>query len=167
VPVFLTILFAMFMHGGFAHIAGNMLFLLIFGDNVEDRLGRLRFLLFYLACGVAATLAHVYASLWAGRDLLVPSLGASGAISGVLGAYLLMFPRKRVRLLMFFTIVEVPAFVAVGLWFVFQLVNGLGYLGGGTGGGVAYAAHVGGFLFGFATVKLWALGRRRLESRPR
>jgi membrane associated rhomboid family serine protease len=159
VPVFLTILFAMFMHGGLAHIAGNMLFLFVFGDNVEDRLGRLRFLLFYLACGVAATLAHVYTTLWTGQNLMVPSLGASGAISGVLGAYLLLFPRKRVRILMFYSIVEVPAIIAVGLWFVFQVINSLGYLGGSRGG-VAYAAHVGGFVFGLATVKLWALGRR-------
>ena len=167
VSVYLTILFAMFMHGGIAHIAGNMLYLLIFGDNIEDRLGHLRFLLFYLACGVVATLAHVYASLWMGRDLGTPSLGASGAISGVLGAYLLLFPLRRVRIFVFFSIVEVPALVVVGLWFVFQLINSLGYLGGRTGGGVAYAAHIGGFLFGFATVKLWALGRRRLEQRPR
>jgi membrane associated rhomboid family serine protease len=167
VPVFLTILFAMFMHGGFAHIAGNMLYLLVFGDNVEDRLGRFRFLLFYLFCGIAATLAHVYTSLWMGRGLGVPSLGASGAISGVLGGYLLLFPRKRVRILMFYSIVQVPAVIAVGLWFVFQLINGLGYLGGGAGGGVAYAAHVGGFLAGLITVKLWGLGRRQAEERPR
>jgi membrane associated rhomboid family serine protease len=108
-----------------------MLYLLIFGDNVEDRLGHLRYLLFYLFCGAAATLSHVYVTLWTGGNLMVPSLGASGAISGVLGAYLLLFPRKRVRVLMFYSVIQVPALIAVGLWFVFQVVNGLGYLGGG------------------------------------
>ena len=166
IPVFFTILVSMFMHGGIAHIAGNMLFLFVFGDNVEDKLGRLRFLLFYLFCGTAATLAHVFVASATGRDLLVPSLGASGAISGVLGAYLLLFPRKRVRVLFSFFVTSVPAVVAVGIWFLFQVISGLGYLGGGTGGGVAYAAHVGGFVAGFATVKLWAAGRRQ-ASRSR
>jgi membrane associated rhomboid family serine protease len=166
VPPWLTILTSMFMHAGIAHILGNMLYLLIFGDNVEDRLGHLRYLLFYLFCGAAASLSHVYVTLWTGGNLMVPSLGASGAISGVLGAYLLLFPRKRVRVLMFYSIVEVPALIAVGLWFVFQVVNGLGYLGGGgSGGGVAYAAHIGGFLAGLVTVKLWGLGRG--QPRPR
>jgi membrane associated rhomboid family serine protease len=166
VAPWLTILFSMFMHASIAHIAGNMLYLLIFGDNVEDRLGHLRYLLFYLFCGAAASLSHVYATLWTGGNLMVPSLGASGAISGVLGAYLLLFPRKRVRLLIFLSVVEVPALLAVGLWFVFQVVSGLGYLGGGgSGGGVAYAAHVGGFLAGLVTVKLWGLGRRQPRLR--
>lgn len=159
VPVYLTILFSMFMHGGFAHIIGNMLFLFVFGDNIEDRLGRPRYLLFYLFCGTVASLSHVFVSSAAGKDLLIPSLGASGAISGVLGAYLLLFPRKRVRVLFSWTVLSVPAVVAVGIWFVFQLISGLGYLGGGTGGGVAYAAHIGGFVAGLATVKLWAAGR--------
>jgi membrane associated rhomboid family serine protease len=160
VPVYLTIIISMFMHAGIAHIAGNMLFLFVFGDNVEDRLGRGRFLLFYLFCGIVAELSHVFVSQAAHANLLVPSLGASGAISGVLGAYLLLFPRKRVRVLFSFWVSNVPAIYVVGIWFVFQLVNGLGYLGGGTGGGVAYAAHVGGFVAGFATVKLWAIGRQ-------
>jgi len=155
ISVYLTLIVSMFMHGGIAHIAGNMLYLLVFGDNVEDRVGRVRFLLFYLACGVVASLAHVFVTKWTGQDLDVPSLGASGAISGVLGAYLLLFPRRRVRVLLFRFITAVPAWVAVGIWFVFQVVNGLGYLGGGTGGGVAYAAHVGGFVAGIATIKLW------------
>jgi membrane associated rhomboid family serine protease len=167
VPPWLTILFSMFMHAGIAHIAGNMLYLLIFGDNVEDKLGHLRYLLFYLFCGAVASLSHVYVTLWTGGNLMVPSLGASGAISGVLGGYLLLFPRKRVRLLMFLSVVEVPALLAVGLWFVFQVVSGLGYLGGGSGGGVAYAAHVGGFLAGLVTVKLWGLGRRQPRLRYR
>jgi len=159
VTVFLTLFISMFMHAGLAHILGNMLYLLIFGDNVEDRLGHFRYFLFYLFCGVIASLAQVYATLFTGRSLTVPSLGASGAISGVLGAYLLLFPRKRVRVLIAVFIVPVPAFVAVGIWFVFQLVNGLGYLGGGSSGGVAYAAHIGGFIAGFATVKIWGAGR--------
>jgi membrane associated rhomboid family serine protease len=169
IPVYLTIIVSMFMHAGIAHIAGNMLFLFVFGDNVEDRLGRGRFLLFYLFCGIVAELSHVFVSQAAHANLLVPSLGASGAISGVLGAYLLLFPRKRVRVLFSFWVSNVPAIYVVGIWFVFQVVNGLGYLGGGTGGGVAYAAHVGGFVAGFATVKLWAIGRpaqSRARDRP-
>ena len=169
VSVYLTLIVSMFMHGGFAHIAGNMLFLFVFGDNVEDRIGRVRFLLFYLFCGVVASLAHVFVSKWTGQDLTVPSLGASGAISGVLGAYLLLFPKKRVRVLLFRFIVAVPAWVAVGIWFLFQIVNGLGMLGGGTGGGVAYAAHVGGFVAGLATIRLWDRPGRRPrhpEQRP-
>jgi membrane associated rhomboid family serine protease len=155
ISVYLTLIVSMFMHGGFAHIAGNLLYLFIFGDNVEDRIGRVRYTLFYLVCGVAASLAHVFVAKWTGRDLSVPSLGASGAISGVLGAYLLLFPKRRVRVFLFRFVTQVPAWVAVGVWFVFQLVNGLGWLGGGGGGGVAYAAHVGGFVAGIATIKLW------------
>ncbi|HYW84620.1 MAG TPA: rhomboid family intramembrane serine protease [Spirochaetia bacterium] len=165
VPVFLTIFISMFMHAGWAHILGNMLYLLIFGDNVEDRLGHFRYLLFYLFCGAVASLSQVYTTLFTGGPLNVPSLGASGAISGVLGAYLLLFPRKRVRVLMGIFIVPVPAVFAVGIWFVFQLVNGLGYLDGGQTGGVAYAAHVGGFVAGFATVKIWEIGRRSPAAR--
>ncbi len=167
IPVVLTILVSMFMHAGFAHIIGNMLYLVIFGDNVEDRLGHFRYLLFYLFCGAAASLSHVYTTQLTGGDLTVPSLGASGPISGVLGAYLLLFPRKRVRVLWLYSIVSVPAIVAVGLWFIFQLVNGLGYLGGGSSGGVAYAAHIGGFAAGFITVKLWGAGRPARMQRYR
>jgi membrane associated rhomboid family serine protease len=166
ISVYLTLIVSMFMHGGFAHIAGNMLYLLIFGDNVEDRIGRVRFLLFYLFCGVVASLAQVFVSKWTGQDLAVPSLGASGAISGVLGAYLLLFPRRRVRVIAIWFLVTVPAWVAVGMWFLFQLINGLGWLGGGTGGGVAYAAHVGGFVAGIATIKLWEQPGRTAR-RPR
>jgi membrane associated rhomboid family serine protease len=159
IPVYLTLIISMFMHAGIAHIVGNMLYLFIFGDNVEDSLGHFRFLLFYLFCGIAAGLAHVLATLLTGADPLIPCLGASGAISGVLGAYLLLFPRKRVRVLFFRFITQVPAILAIGMWFVFQVVEGLGLLGGGEGG-VAYGAHVGGFIMGFGTVKIWALGRR-------
>lgn len=158
VPVFLTLLTAMFMHGGFAHLGGNMLFLWIFGDNLEDRMGHGRYLLFYILCGILAGLAHVYSSALLERNLLIPSLGASGAISGVLGGYLLLFPRRRVTAFVFRFLTQVPAYVAVGLWFVFQLVEGLGMLGGEEGGGVAYAAHIGGFIAGFILVKLFDRG---------
>lgn len=158
--VYITLLVSMFMHGGIAHLLGNMLYLLIFGDNIEDRLGRVRYILFYLICGIAASLAHVLVTKLAGGNLNVPSLGASGAISGVLGAYLMLFPRRRVRVLLFRFIANVPAFVVVGMWFLFQVVNGLGMLGGRSGGGVAYAAHVGGFIVGFLTIRLWGAGRR-------
>jgi membrane associated rhomboid family serine protease len=159
ISVYITLLVSMFMHGGIAHILGNMLYLFIFGDNVEDRLGHVHFLLFYLFSGIAASLAHVFTTKLTGGNLDVPSLGASGAIAGVLGAYLMLFPRRRVRVLLFRFITNVPAVVAVGVWFLFQVVNGLGMLGGGSGSGVAYAAHVGGFIVGFLTIRLWAAGR--------
>jgi rhomboid family protein len=166
VPVFLTLITSMFMHGGLAHIFGNMLFLWIFGDNIEDRLGHFRYLIFYLVCGVLAGLAHVFATVvFAGENtasLLVPSLGASGAISGVLGGYILLFPTRRVTVLLSWFITQVPAFVAIGLWFVFQLISGLGVLGSGSQqGGVAYAAHVGGFIAGLALIKIFEIGRPR------
>jgi len=161
--VYLTLLFSMFMHGGIAHIGGNMLFLWIFGDNVEDRMGHVRYLIFYLLTGVLASLAHVLSTVMFAADqssLLVPSLGASGAISGVLGGYLVLHPKRRVTVIMFRFLTDVPAYVAVGIWFVFQLISGLGVLGGGSQqGGVAYAAHIGGFVAGVALVKLFTLGR--------
>jgi len=161
--VYLTLLFSMFMHGGIAHIGGNMLFLWIFGDNVEDRMGHVRYLIFYLLTGVLASLAHVLSTVMFAADqssLLVPSLGASGAISGVLGGYLVLHPKRRVTVIMFRFLTDVPAYVAVGIWFAFQLISGLGVLGGGSQqGGVAYAAHIGGFVAGVALVKLFTLGR--------
>ena len=161
--VYLTLLFSMFMHGGIAHIAGNMLFLWIFGDNVEDRLGHLRYLAFYLLTGVLASMAHVLTTVMFAADqssLLVPSLGASGAISGVLGGYLVLHPRRRVTVILFRFLTDVPAYVAVGIWFAFQLISGLGMLGGGSQqGGVAYAAHIGGFVAGVALVKFFTIGR--------
>jgi membrane associated rhomboid family serine protease len=161
--VYLTLLTSMFMHGGWAHILGNMLFLWIFGDNIEDRLGHLRYLVFYLICGLIASLAQVFTTVvfsTSASGLLVPSLGASGAISGVLGGYILLFPRRQVHVIMFRFLTTVPAYVAIGLWFVFQLLSGLGVLGGGTQmGGVAYAAHVGGFIAGLALVKVFSVGR--------
>ena len=163
--VYLTVFTSMFMHGGFAHIAGNMLFLWIFGDNIEDRLGHVRYILFYLLCGVVASLAHVFTTYALATDqssLLVPSLGASGAISGVLGGYLLLHPTRRVTVILFRFLTDVPAYVAIGIWFAFQLVSGLGMLGRGSQqGGVAYAAHVGGFVVGLALIKLFDMGHRR------
>lgn len=161
--VYLTLLTSIFMHGGIAHIFGNMLFLWIFGDNVEDALGHLRYLLFYVTTGIVASLAHVYTTVamyGAGSEqALVPSLGASGAISGVLGAYIFLFPQRRVTVIMFRTLTQVPSYVAIGMWFVFQLVSGLGMLGGGAqAGGVAYAAHVGGFIAGLLLVRVFAIG---------
>ena len=163
--VYLTLLTSMFMHGGFAHIAGNMLFLWIFGDNIEDRLGHVKYLIFYLLCGVIAGLSHVFATgvfATSENSLLVPSLGASGAISGVLGAYILLHPKRRVTVILFRFLTDVPAYVAIGIWFAFQLISGLGILGGGSQqGGVAYAAHIGGFLAGLVLIKFFDSGKRQ------
>ncbi|HEX3230842.1 MAG TPA: rhomboid family intramembrane serine protease [Pyrinomonadaceae bacterium] len=163
IPVYLTLITSMFMHGGLAHIFGNMLFLWIFGDNIEDRLGHIRYLIFYLICGILAGLAHVFVTYATAADassLLVPSLGASGAISGVLGGYLLLFPTNRVIVLLSWFVTPVPAFVAIGLWFVFQLISGLGMLGSGSkAGGVAYGAHIGGFIAGLLLIKVFEIGR--------
>jgi len=161
--VYLTLIVSMFMHGGIAHIAGNMLFLWIFGDNVEHRIGHLRYLIFYLVCGVLASLAHVFVTAALATDvgsMLIPSLGASGAISGVLGGYIVLYPTRRVTVFLFRFLTQVPAYVAIGIWFAFQLISGLGMLGGGSQqGGVAYAAHVGGFVAGLVLVKFFTLGR--------
>jgi membrane associated rhomboid family serine protease len=158
VSVYLTLLTSMFMHGGVAHLLGNMWFLWIFGDNIEQDLGRFRYLAFYLLCGLLASLAHVLVSQ-SGNAAMIPSLGASGAISGVMGAYLVMHPQRSVTVLLFRMVTQVPGFVAVGLWFVFQVISGLGMLGG-MDSGVAYAAHIGGFVAGMALVKPFSLGRK-------
>ena len=157
--VYLTLLTSIFMHGGIAHLMGNMLYLWIFGDNIEDYLGHVRYLLFYLLTGLAASLAHVATVVMLGQDPLTPSLGASGAISGVLGGYLLLFPHKAVRMLMFRMVTTVPALMAIGVWFVFQLISGIGMLGArNQSGGVAYAAHIGGFVAGYLLVRLFDRG---------
>jgi membrane associated rhomboid family serine protease len=148
ISVYLTLLTSMFMHGGIAHLLGNMWFLWIFGDNIEQSLGRVRYLLFYLLCGLIASLAHV----------LLNQTGASGAISGVMGAYLVLHPRRSVTVLLFRVVTQVPGFVAVGLWFVFQVISGLGMLGG-MDTGVAYAAHIGGFVAGAGLAKPFSIGR--------
>ncbi len=141
-----TIFSAMFMHGGWLHLFGNMLFLWIFGDNVEDRFGHLKFLIFYLLAGIAATFSQYAVSPESG----VPNVGASGAIAGVLGAYILMFPQARVNVLLGRQIVAMPAFVVLGLWIALQLVSGVGTIASTdeSAGGVAYMAHVGGFVSG-------------------
>jgi len=162
-----SILVSMFLHGGWAHILGNMLYLWIFGDNVEDRLGHLKYLLFYFACGWAATVSHA----WANPQSTTPAIGASGAIAGVLGAYLMMFPRARVVTLIplgfFLRLAELPAILVLGFWFVLQLFSGVASLGARTseGGGVAFWAHIGGFVVGLA-VGLVARALR-LGERPR
>ena len=153
-PIYLTLLTAMFMHGGWMHILGNMVYLWIFGDQIESLLGHGRFLAFYLICGLAASAAQILF----GPDSVVPSLGASGAIAGVLGAYLVKFPRNRVRVLMLRAgVTELPAMVVLGLWIVLQLVSQVG-TPAGEATGVAYMAHIGGFIAGLALVFL--LGRR-------
>ena len=171
IPVWFTLITSMFMHGGIAHILGNMLFLWIFGDNIEDRLGHLRYIIFYLVCGVLASLAHVFTTVALAaseESLLIPSLGASGAISGVLGGYLLLFPTKRVMVMISWFVTAVPAFIAIGLWFVFQIINGLGMLGSGSQtGGVAYAAHIGGFIAGLVLIKIFTIGRPAGDYQPR
>jgi len=163
-PVYFTLLTSMFMHGGLLHLLGNMWFLFIFGDNIEDDLGHARYVGFYLLTGLVAALAHVAVSL-GGDGALTPMVGASGAISGVLGAYLVLHPHRRVHVLLFRILMEVPGWVAVGIWFLFQLINGLGMLGGSVEGGVAYAAHIGGFLAGVVLAWPFSLGRR-LRDQP-
>lgn len=163
--VYLTLLTSMFMHGGIAHIFGNMLFLWIFGDNLEHTLGHARYSIFYLVCGILASLAHVFTTVIFSTDqssLLIPSLGASGAISGVLGGYILLHPKRRVTVILFRFLTDVPAYVAIGIWFAFQLISGLGILGGGSQqGGVAYAAHIGGFIAGLVLIKFFTIGRQQ------
>ena len=154
IPVYGTILTSMFMHGSFSHIFGNMLYLWIFGDNLEDRLGHIRYAIFYLLCGVIAALAHVFSE----PNSLIPTLGASGAISGVLGGYILLFPRRTVTTIIFYNVIEVPAFVALGIWIGFQIIQG--YMSTPETGGVAYMAHIGGFVAGFLLIKLFAIGTK-------
>ncbi len=158
--VYLTLLVSMFMHGSLMHLFGNMLFLWIFGDNIEDELGHGRYLGFYLVTGVLASLAHVVSTFVIGDNPYIPSLGASGAISGVMGGYLVLHPHRRVRVIMLRMLTEVPAYVAVGLWFVFQLISAFGVIGQGaqSGGGVAFMAHIGGFIAGVILVKAFAVG---------
>jgi membrane associated rhomboid family serine protease len=155
-PLWTTLLTSMFLHGGWGHLGGNMLFLWIFGDNLEHRIGHLRFLLFYLVCGVAAGLAHIVFN----SNSSIPTVGASGAISGVLGGYLLMFPRNRVYVLTYGGVATVPALMMLGLWILVQFVNGVGEVARTPEtGGVAYIAHIGGFVAGMVLAPLLAAGR--------
>jgi membrane associated rhomboid family serine protease len=156
-PIYLTLLTAMFMHASWMHIIGNMLYLWIFGDNIEDRLGHGKFIFFYLVCGLAATAAHVVFS----ANSVIPSLGASGAIAGVLGAYLILFPKKNVRVLFARQIVNMPAFIVLGLWIALQIFSQIG-VSGGQSSGVAYLAHIGGFFAG--AVLIFLFGGRRLAA---
>jgi membrane associated rhomboid family serine protease len=156
-----TIFTAMFMHGGWLHVLGNMLFLWIFGDNVEDAMGHVRYGVFYLVVGAIAAFTHMLVN----ADDLTPAVGASGAIAGVMGAYIVLFPRATVAVIIpiiFFIPFPLPAFVLIGFWFLFQLFSGFSSLGvdavGGSGG-VAYFAHIGGFIAGAALIRLFVLGR--------
>ena len=158
VPLPFTLFTALFLHGGFVHLLGNMLYLWIFGNNIEDSMGRGRFVIFYLVCGLVASLSQVYLY----PDSPVPVIGASGAIAGVLGGYLLLFPRARVLTLVpiffFIQIIRLPAVFVLGFWFIIQLLNA------GAGGGVAWFAHIGGFICGFVLIKLFARPRLRRIS---
>jgi membrane associated rhomboid family serine protease len=152
-PIYLTLLSSMFMHGSLIHIGGNMLYLWIFGDQIEDFLGHLKFLIFYLVCGFAADFAHILFN----ADSMIPTLGASGAIAGVLGAYLVKYPKNNVRVLMMRVITTVPAIVVLGLWIVLHIVSH--YMDAAGAGGVAYMAHIGGFIAGI--VLIFVLGGKR------
>lgn len=159
--VALSFLTAMFLHGGPMHIASNMLYLWIFGNNVEDNMGRGRFLIFYLITGIIASCAQVFAN----PNSRLPTIGASGAIAGVLGAYMVLFPHARIQTLLFLgyfaRLTQLPALLVLGFWFVLQLFNGLMALGVAQVGGVAWFAHIGGFVAGLLLVRLFTLGRRR------
>jgi membrane associated rhomboid family serine protease len=156
---FPTIFTSMFMHAGWLHLGGNMLYLWIFGDNVEDSFGHIKFLIFYLVCGIAATVAQLVFS----TSSNVPNLGASGAIAGVLAAYIVLFPRGQVKVLMGRGLIPMPALVVIGIWIVLQLVSGIGSIStSAETGGVAYMAHIGGFVAGIVlTLVLRATGTRQ------
>ena len=160
-PFWSTLFTSMFLHGGWMHLGGNMLYLWIFGDNIERLSGPVKFLIFYLACGLAASAAHILFNL----QSPIPAVGASGAISGVLGGYLLLFPKNRVRVLTRGGVAHVPAMVVLGIWIVLQFINGVGSIAQtDETAGVAYMAHIGGFVAGLALVKLFAAGPRGLPS---
>lgn len=159
-PIYLTLLSSMFMHGGWMHLGGNMLYLWIFGDNVEHRFGSVMFLVFYLASGLLASATQIFL----GPDSIIPNLGASGAISGVLGAYLVLFPRNKVNAIFFFRMISVPAIVVLGMWIAMQLFQGYGSLQNtGESGGVAYGAHIGGFVAG---IVFGLLARMMMKGEP-
>jgi len=161
IPIYLTLFTSMFMHASWAHIIGNMLYLWIFGDNIEDRIGHAKFIIFYLICGLAASAAHIVF----GPSSVIPSLGASGAIAGVLGAYLVLFPKRSVRVLLMRQIVNMPAFIVLGMWIALQVFSQISVVGG-AGGGVAYMAHIGGFVAGVALIFLFG-GRASPQAQVR
>jgi membrane associated rhomboid family serine protease len=165
-PLWTTLITSMFLHGGWGHLGGNMLFLWIFGDNIEHRLGHVRFILFYLGSGLAASLAHILFN----AESAIPAVGASGAISGVLGGYLLLYPKNRVYVITWGGVMAVPAVFMLGLWIVTQFVNGVGSIATTEetgGGGVAYMAHIGGFIAGLVLAPLFATGRPSAVASPR
>jgi membrane associated rhomboid family serine protease len=162
-PVYFTLLSSMFMHGSLMHLLGNMLFLYIFGKHLEDSLGMFRFLVFYIVAGIAASLVHILFN----QDFpasIIPCLGASGAVSAVMAAYVMLFPHKLISTIVGFFAIEIPAWVFIGIWFAFQLINGMGAFGDVTGGGIAYAAHIGGFVIGLAMIVPFSTGREIEES---
>jgi membrane associated rhomboid family serine protease len=172
--IWLTLLTSMFMHGSVAHILGNMLYLWIFGDNVENRFGHLPFLVFYLAAGFVATAAQLVLD----PDSVIPNLGASGAIAGIMGAYLMLYPWNRVNAVFFYTVISVPALLVLGMWILTQLVSGYGSITAteASTGGVAYLAHIGGFVTGVVAALIWrkqiieepdSVLRRQYERDPR
>ena len=164
--VYITLFTSMFMHGSFAHLAGNMLYLWIFGDNIENKLGHLRYLLFYLITGLLAALSHVFSTYFLAQDPFIPSLGASGAISGVLGAYLILFPHRKVHAIFVWFIVTIPALLALGVWIAFQIISGIGLLSSQSDG-VAYAAHIGGFVAGILLIKIFVPKEAKDFANPR
>jgi membrane associated rhomboid family serine protease len=159
-PFWSTLLTSMFLHGGWMHLGGNMLYLAVFGDNIERRLGSARFLAFYLLCGLAAAAGHILFAL----NSDVPTIGASGAISGVLGGYLVLFPRNRVRVLTNRGIVAMPAMAVLGIWIVIQVVSQMSASFAPSGGGVAYMAHIAGFVAGIAIVRLFGTAPSRRSA---
>ena len=160
----MTVFSSMFMHGGLLHLGGNMLYLWIFGNNIEDQLGHVRFLVFYLVCGIVAAYSYALTN----PDSTIPMIGASGAIAGILGAYVLLFPKANVHTLVFLgffiTVIKVPALIVIGFWAIIQIINGLVSTGFRETGGVAWFAHVGGFLIGLVTIKLWLPRRMKQWS---
>ena len=166
-PIWITLFTSMFMHGGWMHLAGNLLYLLVFGDNLENTMGHFRYLAFYLVTGLIASFSQIFTTVILGQDLLIPTLGASGAISGVLGGYLRLFPTRRVTVLVIIFFVHVPAVLVLGLWIIMQVMNSLGTLGGMETGSIAYAAHIGGFIAGMFLVGRFVprIAKRRVQSR--
>ena len=156
---YLSVLTSMFLHGGFGHLFGNMVFLYVFGDNIEDAMGHVSYLLFYVLCGIAAALTQVFLN----PDSTIPMIGASGAISGVMGAYIVLFPQGKVRAIVFYTVMLVPAWIMIGVWFALQLFSGFSTLGGPDVGGTAFWAHVGGFVAG--TILVWLFRNKDAVAR--
>jgi membrane associated rhomboid family serine protease len=162
VPIPLTIFTAMFMHGGWLHLLSNMLYLWIFGDNIEDKLGHINYLIFYITCGITATLVHGFINI----NSRIPTLGASGAIAGVLGAYMFLFPKARIKTLLFlgifFQIIHVPAIIMLGYWILIQILSAYAEYGSKTGAGIAWFAHIGGIVAGLVLIVVMKKrGRRR------